>query len=199
VSLDPSALAVVLTGYLIGSIDFGVLIPRLLGIDIYAEGSGNPGASNVLRTVGRGAAAAVMVGDILKGVAAAALGDLVVGEVAGFAAGFAAVVGHCFPVWHRFRGGKGVAAAAGMTLWLEPLLGLGMVAAWAVLVAVTKRASIASLLVVAAYVPALALMGHRGWALVWGGAVTVLVVLRHHENVRRLVSGVEHTVEGPPS
>jgi glycerol-3-phosphate acyltransferase PlsY len=199
VSLEPAAFAVALAGYLIGSIDFGVLIPRVFGVDIYAEGSGNPGASNVLRTMGKGAAAAVMAGDILKGVAAAAVGDLVAGEVAGFAAGFAAVLGHCFPMWHRFRGGKGVAAAAGMTLWLEPLLGLGMLATWGLLVALTKRASVASLLVVTTYVPALAALGHRDWSLVWAGAVAVLVVFRHRENIGRLASGAEHTVEGSSS
>jgi glycerol-3-phosphate acyltransferase PlsY len=197
--LDPAAFAVAVAGYLIGSIDFGVLVPRVFGVDIYSEGSGNPGASNVLRTMGKGAAASVLVGDILKGVAAAALGDIVVGEAAGFAAGFAAVVGHCFPVWHRFRGGKGVAAAAGMTLWLEPMLGLGMAVAWGLVVALTKRASVASLVVVIGYVPALAAMGHREWSLAWAGAATVLVVFRHRENIGRLASGAEHTVEGPSS
>lgn len=191
---DLASIAVV--GYLIGSIDFGVLVPRLFGVDIYSTGSGNPGASNVLRTMGRGAAAAVMLGDIAKGVGAAALGDLVVGEAAGFAAGFAAVLGHCFPIWHRFRGGKGVAAAAGMTLWLEPLLGVGMLAAWGLLVAVTKRASIASLVVVAAYVPLLVVFDHEGWSLVWAGLAAVLVVARHHGNIRRLLTGSERTVEG---
>lgn len=194
--LDPAAIAVVLAGYLIGGVDFGVLIPRLFGVDIYSQGSGNPGASNVLRTMGRGAAALVMVGDIAKGVAAAALGDLLVGEAAGFAAGAAAVLGHCFPVWHRFRGGKGVAAAAGMTLWLEPLLGVAMIGAWGALVGLTRRASIASLIVVVAYVPCLVAIGHRGWSLVWAGAAALLVVVRHSGNIRRLVTGAEHTVGG---
>lgn len=193
--LDLAAIAVVVGGYLIGSIDFGVLVPRLLGVDIYGQGSGNPGASNVLRTMGRSAAAAVMIGDISKGVAAAALGDLVVGEAAGFAAGFAAVIGHCFPVWHRFKGGKGVAAAAGMTLWLEPVLGLLMLVAWGALVAITHTASVASLVTVAAYLPALIPFGHRGWSLVWAGGSALLVMARHWENIRRLVSGAEHSVE----
>jgi len=140
-----------------------------------------------------------MAGDILKGVAAAGLGDLLVGEAAGFAAGFAAVLGHCFPVWHRLKGGKGVAAAAGMTLWLEPLLGAGMLVAWGIVVAVSKRASVASLVVVSAYVPLLAWLGHREWSLIWAGAVSVLVVVRHRGNIQRLASGAEHTVEGSTS
>lgn len=181
-------------GYLVGSVDFGVIVPRLAGIDIYQRGSGNPGASNVLRSVGRAAAAAVVVGDIGKGLGAAALGGVVGGEAAGFATGAAAVLGHCFPIWHRLRGGKGVATAAGMTVWLEPLVGLAMLLAWAGLVGLTKRASVASLIVVAAFVPALALAGHRGWSLVWAGAVVLLIVIRHGGNIRRLLAGSEHRV-----
>jgi len=193
--MDGTTVAVVVAGYLFGSLDFGVIVARLRGIDIYSVGSGNPGASNVLRSVGRGTAAIVVLGDIGKGVGAAALGDLVVGEAAGFAAGAAAVVGHCFPVWHGLRGGKGVATAAGMTLWLEPLFGVVMLLAWGALVALTRRASVASLIVVTGYVPSLVAFGHRDWALVWAGVTALLVVARHHGNIRRLLSGVEHTVE----
>lgn len=194
--MDAAAVAVVVVGYLIGSIDFGVIVPRILGVDIYSAGSGNPGASNVLRSLGRGIAAVVVLGDIAKGTGAAALGALSGGDAVGFATGGAAVVGHCFPLWHRFRGGKGVAAASGMTLWLEPMLGLGMIVVWAVLTAVTRRASIASLVLVVAYVPALSLLGQRAWALLWAAAVAVLILVRHHANIRRLLSGAEHTVEG---
>lgn len=193
--MDGTTVAVVIAGYLLGSVDFGVVVPRLLGIDIYSKGSGNPGASNVLRSIGRGTAVVVVLGDLGKAVAAAALGDLVAGEAVGFAAGAAAVVGHCFPVWHGFRGGKGVSTAAGMTFWLEPLLGLAMLVTWSGLVAATKRASVASLVVVAGYIPALVAFGHRGWSLVWAAAMAGLVTVRHYGNIKRLLSGVEHTVE----
>lgn len=187
--------AAVIGAYLLGSIDFGVVVPRLFGIDIYTVGSGNPGASNVLRTMGRAAAAAVMVGDIAKGVGAAAAGELAGGVSAGFAVGLAAVVGHCFPIWHRLRGGKGVATMGGMTLWLEPLLGVAMMVAWGVLAVLTRRASVASLVVVAAYPPLLMLLGHGGWSLLWAAAVAVLVIARHHDNIRRLVTGSEYRIE----
>jgi glycerol-3-phosphate acyltransferase PlsY len=192
--MDLPALAAAAAGYLIGSIDFGVIVPRLRGVDIYVKGSGNPGATNVLRNMGRGAAAAVLLGDLLKGLAAAAIGDLVGGEAVGFAAGFAAVVGHCFPIWYRFKGGKGVAAAGGALFWLEPLLGTILLVVWIGLVAATKRASVASLALAALYVPGLAAFGHRGWSLVWAGASALLIVLRHWGNIRRLVSGAEHTI-----
>lgn len=197
--MDAPAITAVVAGYLLGSIDFGVVVPHIFGVDIYSVGSGNPGTSNVLRTMGRGVAAVVLLGDIGKGMAAAALGELAAGETAAFAAGFAAVLGHCFPLWHRLRGGKGVASAGGMTLWLEPVLGLGMLAVWGALVGLTRRASIASLVVVAGYLPLLVVLGHRNWSLVWAGAAVILIVVRHHENIRRLAGGAEHTVEGRPA
>jgi glycerol-3-phosphate acyltransferase PlsY len=82
-----------------------------------------------------------------------------------------------------------------MTLWLEPLLGLAMLVTWSVLVATTKRASVASLFVVVGYLPALVAFGHRGWSLVWAVAMAGLVTIRHFGNIKRLVGGVEHTVE----
>ena len=189
--MDPSAIAVVVAAYLLGSVDFGVIVPRLRGVDIYSHGSGNPGTTNVLRAMGRKAAAMVMVGDLLKGVAAAALGSLVVDDTVGFAAGFAAVVGHCFPIWHRFRGGKGVATAGGMMVWLEPVVGIGLVVVWALLAVVFKRASVASLAVAVLLIPGVLLTGWRGWPIVWSAAVALLVVVRHQANIRRLAVGTE--------
>ncbi len=192
--MEPPAIAAFIVGYLIGSLDFGVIVTRLAGIDIYSVGSGNPGASNVLRTVGKGAAAATLAGDVAKGVAAAMIGELWVGEAAGFAAGFAAVAGHCWPLWHGFKGGKGVATAVGAVLWLEPLLGLVLIVGWAAVVAVGRIASVASLLVALVLVPALAFFGHRGWSLGWAAAMAVLVVTRHHQNIRRLLAGRERPI-----
>lgn len=192
--MEPSVIAVVVVGYLIGSVDFGVIVPRMRGIDIYTHGSGNPGTTNVLRTMGRKAAIAVMVGDMAKGCLAAALGDLVATEPVGFAAGFAAVVGHCFPIWHRFHGGKGVATAGGAMLWLEPLLGLAFLVVWVLLAFVARRASLASLVVATALVPGVVVFGHRGWSVVWSLAIAGLVIVRHHENIRRLISGAEHRI-----
>jgi glycerol-3-phosphate acyltransferase PlsY len=193
--MDVAAVLVVVAGYLLGSIDFGVIVPRLRGVDIYSVGSGNPGASNVLRTMGRSAAAFVMLGDAAKGFGAAALGDLVAGEATGVAAGFAAVVGHCWPLWHRFHGGKGVATGGGATFWIEPLMAGALLGGWGLVAGVTRRASIASIVLVSVYVPGMALFGHRGWSLVWGGAIALLILVRHHANIRRLVSGAEYTIE----
>lgn len=187
------AIALVLA-YLLGSIDFGVIVPRLMGVDIYAEGSGNPGASNVFRTLGKRAGAAVLVGDATKGAAAAGLGVWIVGGDFGFATGLAAVVGHIFPAWHRFRGGRGVATALGAALFLEPVFGLILMVVWVAIVLVWKTASVASLVTMAMYVPGFAVFGWRGWPLVLATATALLVVFRHLPNIRRLLSGSEHRV-----
>jgi glycerol-3-phosphate acyltransferase PlsY len=184
----------VIAGYLFGSIDFGVIVPRLMGKNIYAEGSGNPGTSNVFRTVGKKAAAVVLLGDSLKGVAAAGIGATLVDPVVGFGAALAAVVGHCFPVWHRFRGGRGVATAVGAVLWLQPVWGVILGVGWGGVVAKTKTASVASLVAMVLYVPGYALFGTRGVSLLWAGATAALVIARHAGNIRRIFSGNEQRV-----
>lgn len=181
--------------YLLGSVDFGVIVARIRGVDIYGAGSGNPGATNVLRSIGRKAAALVMVGDLAKGVAAAAIGWGAGGRTVGFGAGLAAVVGHCFPVWHRFRGGKGVAATGGMILFLQPILGAILVAVWVAGVALTHKASVSSLVVAVALVPGLVAFGERGWPLLWSGVACLLIVVRHSGNIRRLLAGSELDIE----
>jgi len=192
--VDVTVLALVLA-YLIGSVDFGVIVPRASGIDIYERGSGNPGTSNVFRTMGKGPAAVVMVGDALKGVAAAAIGSTLGGETVGVACGLVAVVGHVFPVWHRFRGGRGVATAIGAAVWLTPLAGLLLAVGWGATVAVTKTASIASLVAMALYVPAYALGGHRGGALMLAAAAALVVIARHGGNIRRILTGGERRLD----
>ena len=107
----------------------------------------------------------------------------------------AAVVGHIFPVWHRFRGGRGVATALGAVLYLEPWFGLILVVGWGTTVVMTKTASIASLGAMVLYVPGYALFGWRGWPLAAAGLTAALVVIRHSGNIRRLLGGSEQTVE----
>ena len=184
-----------LIAYLLGSVDFGVIVPRLLGVDIYAHGSGNPGASNVMRTLGKKAGAAVMLADAAKGALAALVGSWLVDDVIGFWCALAAVTGHVYPVWHRFRGGRGVATAIGAVLWLEPWFGLLLAVGWGGTVAATKTASIASLAAMVLYFPGYALFGWRGWPLLAAALTAGLVIVRHSGNIRRLLSGREQTVE----
>jgi glycerol-3-phosphate acyltransferase PlsY len=181
--------------YVLGSIDAGVIVPRMLGVDIYAHGSGNPGASNVMRTLGKKAGAAVMLVDALKGLLAALIGASLVSTTVGFWCALAAVIGHVFPIWHRFRGGRGVATAIGAVLYLAPWFGLILVVGWGTTVALTKTASIASLGAMVAYVPGYLVFGHRGWPLLAAGLTAALVIARHSGNIRRLLGGREQTVE----
>ena len=190
--------AVLGLAYLIGSLDFAVIVARLKGEDIYSLGSGNPGASNALRSLGKQAGALVLLGDLLKGVAAAALGTYLGGsETVAVAGGLAAVTGHCYPVFHRFRGGKGAATFAGMLLWVAPWAGLGMVLVFAGVVAASKIASVGSIAGAALALPlALWLDRVRGWSLVWLAVTVVLVMYRHRGNIARLIRGAERKVLG---
>jgi glycerol-3-phosphate acyltransferase PlsY len=190
----------VVAAYVVGSIDFAVIVARMHGVDIHQVGSGNPGASNVLRSIGRLPAAMVLIGDTLKGVIGAAMGMIAAGSVDfqvewAFLAGFAAVVGHCYPVFHRFRGGKGVATGLGVLLFTVPIVGVVVVAGWAVLVKLTNTASISSLIAVAASVPLAIWQGVEGMSLVWLLATVVLVVWRHRANIQRVFRGSEQKVQ----
>ena len=184
--------------YLIGSLDFAVIVARLKGEDIYSMGSGNPGASNALRSMGKAVGALVLLGDLAKGVAAAAVGSAVGGNVVvSAAAGLVAVVGHCYPVFHRFRGGKGAATLAGALLWVAPWAGLGMVLVFGGVVALWRIASVGSIAGAVLAAPlAVWLDDLRGWALVWLLATILLVMYRHRGNIARLLRGAERKVVG---
>lgn len=198
-----STLIALLAAYLVGSVDFAVVMGKARGVDIYSVGSGNPGTSNVLRTMGKGAAAMVLLGDLAKGLIASGMGFTLadpsaVGALAPAAqaalAGFFAVVGHCYPIFHRFRGGKGMATAAGVLLFAEPVAGLLLTVVWAVVVAITRTASLGSLLVLALALPALWFFGATGWTMVWIALTLVLIVYRHKGNIGRLLAGRERKV-----
>jgi glycerol-3-phosphate acyltransferase PlsY len=178
--------------YLLGSVNTAVLVARSRGVDIYAAGSGNPGASNAYRTMGKGAAALVYVGDLLKGFAPALIGLLALGDAVAFAAGFFAVVGHCYPLYHRFKGGKGVATAGGALLATIPLVVAGMLVVYLIIVRTTKISSLGSLTVAVLAVPAAILFGVRGWALGWFALTILLVFYRHRGNIARLLGGREN-------
>ncbi|HEX2153108.1 MAG TPA: glycerol-3-phosphate 1-O-acyltransferase PlsY [Acidimicrobiia bacterium] len=197
----PSAITILLAllaAYVVGSLDFAVVVGRMHGVDIHEVGSGNPGTANVLRTLGRGPAAMVFVGDMLKGVIAAAIGMVVGGGdpqgLWAFAAGLAAVVGHCYPVFHRFRGGKGVATAVGVVLFTLPWAGMALAAIWIAVVAASRVSAVGSLALAAASVPAAMWRGLTGVPLILVALTFLLVVWRHRSNIRRLVTGDERPV-----
>lgn len=196
----PTIVLALVAAYVVGSIDFAVIVARMHGVDIHEVGSGNPGASNVLRSIGRFPAAMVLVGDTFKGVVGAAMGMVASGTADpqvewAFLAGLMAVVGHCYPVFHRFRGGKGVATGLGVLFFTVPWVGLIVVASWLVLVKLTKTASISSLIVVGASIPLAIWQGVAGMSLVWFLITVVLVVWRHKANIQRVFQGSEQKVQ----
>jgi glycerol-3-phosphate acyltransferase PlsY len=179
-----------LLGYLLGSIPFGLLLTRAAGLgDIRKVGSGNIGATNVLRTGRKGLAAATLLLDALKGVAAVLIADQV-GELAAVGAAAGAVLGHMFPVWLSFKGGKGVATTLGVIWGLAWPVGAIACAAWLLFAAIFRYSSLAALLsVVVAAFAAWLLTDPRAAML-----ITLLVPLvwaRHHENIARLLNGTE--------
>ena len=193
------ALALV-AAYLVGSIDFAVIVARMHGVDIHSVGSGNPGASNVIRSIGRVPGALVLLGDTLKGVIGAAIGAIAAAPPWNptvhwaFLAGLFAVLGHCYPVFHRFKGGKGVATGLGVLFFTIPPVGLIIVVSWLILVKLTKTASISSLIVVVATVPLAIWQGVTGMSLVWLLVTAAFIVWRHRGNIQRVVKGNEQKV-----
>jgi acyl phosphate:glycerol-3-phosphate acyltransferase len=183
-------LAPFLMGYLLGSIPFGLLLTRAAGLgDIRKVGSGNIGATNVLRTGRKGLAAATLVLDALKGVVAVLIAKQI-GEIAAIGAAAGAVLGHMFPVWLGFKGGKGVATTLGIMWGLSWVVGAIACAAWLLFAAIFRFSSLAALLcVVVAAIAAWFLTDHRAAML-----LTLLVPpvwARHHENIARLLNGTE--------
>ena len=196
-------LAAILIAYLIGSISFAVLVSRAFGLpDPHTYGSHNPGATNVLRTGKKAAAALTLLGDAFKGWFAVMLVQqhVIAEPVAAGAAAVAVTLGHLYPVFHRFQGGKGVSTALGALLALDPWLAAGTAATWIIIAFFFRIASLASL-IAAAFAPFFAffLYGMGRFTLEPAIGVTIislLLVWRHHGNIRNLLAGTEGKIGG---
>ena len=197
IATSPALFALVaLAGYLLGSVPFGVLMARAFGLgDLRKVGSGNIGATNVLRTGNRTAAALTLGLDAAKGAAAVMIARAAgLAEDAAALAGLAAFLGHLFPVWIGFRGGKGFATFLGTLLALAPLAGVAACATWLVTAAVFRISSLAAL-VVAALAPLYMLaMGEAGTLVT--ALMAALVYVRHRDNIARLRAGTEPRIGG---
>jgi acyl phosphate:glycerol-3-phosphate acyltransferase len=196
-SLMPAYAAALVFGYLCGSIPFGILLTRLAGApDLRSVGSGNIGATNVLRTGRKGLAAATLLGDMLKGTAAVPIAAHVFGRDAAIVAAVGAFLGHLFPVWLRFKGGKGVATYIGLLLGLKCWLALAAFCViWIAIAAATRYSSLAAL-VASAATPAVLWWNHNMHEAELFLLLTVLLWITHRANIARLVNGIESKIGG---
>ena len=183
----------IIPGYLLGSIPFGLLLTRMIGIDIRSVGSGNIGTTNVLRTGNKGLAAATLLLDVGKGALAVLLARHFAGDGAGMLAGMAAFIGHCYPVGLKFRGGKGVATLLGVALAAVPLAGVAALVTWLLGALLTRHSSVGGMAAaVAAPVVAWALgQPHAALSL---AAMAALLIFKHRENIARLRAGTESRI-----
>lgn len=185
-------------GYLLGSINSSLIIGKLFyKKDIRKYGSGNAGTTNTLRTFGKRAAAAVLAGDLLKGILAVLIGYGVAGSTTtgeytgGYLAGLFSIIGHNWPVYFGFKGGKGVLTSFAVVLMFSPVAALLCLAGFIVIVAITKYVSLGSM-VCAALFPLMAFMMGEPMMMIWVGAIlALLIIMRHGANIRRLINGNE--------
>lgn len=182
----------VLLGYLAGSVPFAFLLARRRGIDVRVAGSGNVGAANVLRTTGAWRGVIVMALDVAKGITAVAMANLLSGSPGPVSlAGAAAIVGHIYPVWLRFHGGKGVAVAAGVFTMLTPAAAAAAAVLFLVIAWITRYISLASMAATVALPPAAWILGSPQPVVLVAFGSAALILFRHRANWHRLRTGTE--------
>jgi len=193
-----------LLSYLLGSVSGSMVVGALKHVDIRKSGSGNAGGTNAFRTQGFWFALAVVIIDIGKGALAAGLipglelGSPVDAAALGslqLACGFAAVVGHCYPVWYGFRGGKGAATAVGALLVIAPLAIPPMLVTWLLVLGITGWVGLGTMLAAISLIPALLLLGANAQTLVFGVLLALFIVFTHRSNIRNMMDGTEYRFE----
>lgn len=178
-------------GYLLGSIPFGIILANAMGLGNLREiGSGNIGATNVLRTGNKSAAALTLVLDAAKGAAAVLIARAIWGEDAAQIAGLFAFLGHCYPIWLKFKGGKGVATYLGIMLALSPIIGLAACGTWLAFAVLLRYSSLAALMA-AGFAPVWMAVLSRDDAFILGVILAILIYWRHRANIARLRVGSE--------
>ncbi|MBK1695678.1 glycerol-3-phosphate 1-O-acyltransferase PlsY [Rhodovibrio salinarum] len=191
----PYLFASLLAGYLLGAIPFGIVLTRLAGYgDLRKMGSGNIGATNVLRTGRKDLAAATLILDAGKGAAAVLLAGWLYGPDIALMAAYGAVLGHLFPVWLKFRGGKGVATTLGVHIAIAWPMGLACCAVWLATAVTTRFSSLAALISMASAPIWAWYLVHDVQLVQFAAIIAVVVWFKHHENIRRLIKGEESKI-----
>lgn len=187
------ALAVAIA-YLLGSIPFSYLAGRAKGIDLRTVGSGNLGAANAFRALGRGPGIAVLLADVAKGVVAVVIARAITDDPWPAIAAGAAMVGHVFPVWLRFKGGKGVAVGGGAVIALMPLASVILLSLWLVVTVVSRYTSLASVTSAVVATPLVWAMGYPTADVVFTAIAAIAVIVLHRGNIARLIRGNENRI-----
>ncbi len=178
-------------GYLLGSINTSLIVGKLYGIDIREHGSGNAGMTNTLRTVGRKAALVVLAGDALKSVISCLAGLILAGEYGAIAGGLGAVAGHNWPVYFKFKGGKGVLTSFTAVLFLDWRIGLILLAVFAIVLLISRYVSLSSICAAAFFPVSATLLGRGAVFVVFSLIIALLIILRHQSNIGRLLNRTE--------
>ncbi|MDP4093724.1 MAG: glycerol-3-phosphate 1-O-acyltransferase PlsY [Bacillota bacterium] len=192
-------IAVAVVGYLLGSINSSLVVGKFYGVDVRQHGSGNAGANNTLRTLGKKAAVLVTAGDILKGVAACIIGHYIVGTVNGLdkfgliVGGISAIIGHNWPLYFGFRGGKGVLTTFSVILMMDWQVGLILLGAFIIVVVITGYVSLGSIIGASLFpiVSAVPLFNNKSTFVLFAIVVAFLVIIRHKSNIERIFKGTE--------
>lgn len=188
-------IAAALVGYLLGNVQFAVIFSHLLHHDdVRHHGSGNAGSTNMLRVYGMKAGVITFIGDLIKGAAAVLIGRMLGGQDAAYCGALGVVIGHCWPVFFRFKGGKGVASSLGAAMMLNPLRGTAVAILGGIVAAVSRTISLASLTGFTAYFVLTLIFGDTLWEKIAIGVLFAIVVYRHRENIARLLQGNESVV-----
>lgn len=178
-------------GYLLGSLSFSIIFSRGIGRDIRKEGSGNAGATNMTRVFGWAAGVATLAFDFLKAFAAMLLGRALLGDAGVCLGGMAGMTGHCFPLFHRFKGGKGISTGAAIALMIDWRVFVSIFCVFIIVALISKKVSLGSVCAAVAIVPATIIFAPRAPMVALATYGMVLAVCRHAENIRRLLAGTE--------
>ncbi len=184
-------IVVLVAGYVLGSLSFSIILSKVLGRDIRKEGSGNAGATNMTRVFGWAAGVSTLAFDFLKAFAAMKLGQALLGDVGICLGGIASMTGHCFPLFHDFKGGKGIATGAAVGLMIDWRVFVCIVAVFLLVSLLTKKVSLGSISAAVVIVPATLIFARTGPMLALAVYGMVLAICRHAQNIRRLLNGTE--------
>lgn len=181
-------------GYLMGSANTSIIVGKFYGTDVRNHGSGNAGATNTLRTLGKGAAALVGVGDVLKGVLACIVGGYLAGDLGLMVGGLTAILGHNWPVYFNFKGGKGIFTSFAVVLMMDYKLGLILLGIFGIVVLITRYVSLSSVTASVLFPVIAVLEGKNTSFIVFATLLAALAVFRHRSNLKRLIEGTESKI-----